>query len=134
MQDSQLVRHYVVAVDPQISVTEASRKMCRHGVGSLPVVDSLGRVEGILTESDIVRAVSDGRDLELTTVGSVMTRNPVTVEEDVTARQAASAMCMAHARHLPVTRGARLVGMVSAGDLVRQIRKDVSVDRSAETA
>lgn len=134
MQDSQLVRHYVVTVGPQISVTEASHKMFRHGVGSLPVVDGLGRIEGLLTESDIVRAVSDGRDLELTTVGSIMTRNPVTVDEDVTACQAALAMCMARTRHIPVTRGARLVGMVSASDMIRQIREDVSADHSAETA
>lgn len=134
MQDSQLVRHYVVTVGPQISVTEVSHKMFRHGVGSLPVVDNLGRIEGIITESDIVRAVSDGRDLELTTVGSIMGRNPVTVDEGVTTCQAALAMCMARAGHVPVTRGGRLVGMVSASDLVRQIRKDVAADRPAETA
>lgn len=132
MHDTQLVRRYVVTAGPQMSVAEASRMMMRHGLGSLAVIDGRGQVEGIITESDIVRAVSDGRDLELTNVGSIMTRNPVTVGEDVTAGQAALAMCRARTRHLPVTRGGRLVGMVFDRDLIRKMRKDVYAHQPPE--
>lgn len=132
MHDSQLVRRYVVTAGPQMSVAEASRTMMRHGLASLAVIDSRGQVEGVITESDIVRAVSDGRDFELTNVGSIMTRNPVTVGEDVTAGEAALAMCRSRARHLPVTRGGRLVGMVFDRDLIRKMRKDVYAHQPAE--
>ncbi|MEX2588307.1 MAG: CBS domain-containing protein [Actinomycetota bacterium] len=126
MQTGQLVRRYLVTVGSQLSVRDASRKMALHGLGSLPVVDQLGRIEGIVTESDIVRAVADDRDPADTRVGLIMTRNPVTVEEDVTACQAALAMGASHSRYLPVARGAKLVGMISAGDLIREMRNDVS--------
>lgn len=104
----------------------------QHGLASLPVVDGQGQVEGIITESDIVGAVSDGRDFERTKVGSIMTRNPVTVGEDVNASQAALAMCRSHARHLPVTRGGRMVGIVFDRDLIRKMRKDVYAHQPAE--
>lgn len=132
MQTSRLIRRYPVTVDRHVSVAGATRIMRRNGVGFLPVVDELGRVEGIFTETDIVKAVADDRDLDGTPVGLIMTRNTVTVGEDVTLCDAALAMCMSHARHLPVTRGAKLVGVISADDLVREMRRDVPADPPVE--
>lgn len=132
MHTSPLVRRYPITVDRHVSVAEATRIMRRHGVGSLPVVDELGQVEGIFTESDIVKAVADDRDLNGTPVGLTMARNTVTVGEDVTLCDAALAMCASHARHLPVTRGTKLVGVISVDDLVREMRQDVPADQPVE--
>lgn len=123
MRTSTLIRHYVSTVSRRASLAEAAREMARYGLGSLPVVDRAGLVEGLVTESDIVRAVAEEREMEGTAVESVMTRDPVTVEEETSATRASTLMCAAHARHLPVTRESRLVGMISCWDLIRQMRQ-----------
>lgn len=73
---------------------------------------------GILSERDILRAVADGRSPALTTVGECMTRDPITARPGMSADEAALIMIERDVRHLPVVDGRRLIGMVSARDLL----------------
>jgi CBS domain-containing protein len=86
---------------------------------------SEGRLVGILTERDILRAVAAGKT-ETATVGDWMTRNPETIEPSDRAGHAASIMIHGGFRHLPVLDGGEAVGIVSIRDLMRVVIDDES--------
>jgi CBS domain-containing protein len=84
----------------------------------LPVCREDGRLQGIITDRDIVlRCVAAEIDPEKTTVGEIMTKSLVTASPRDDVRRAAQLMASAQVRRLPVTDGGRLVGMLSLGDL-----------------
>ena len=111
----------LVTARPEESVVDAARKMAEEGVGSVLVVDERGTLLGIVTERDIVvRVVAKGLDPSKTTVGEIMTRNPITVFEDARLSDAAELMRSKRIGHLPVVnREGRLVGIVTRYDIVR---------------
>jgi CBS domain-containing protein len=77
------------------------------------------RLEGIFTERDVVRALSYDIGASSEPVAEWMTRNPVTVSPETAVEQALERMVAGNFRHLPVTEGERVVGVVSIRDLSR---------------
>ncbi len=119
-----LVSRMPVTVTADRSVCDAAEIMRREGVGSLLVVDSEGRLAGILTERDLAYRVVASRCSCDVRVGEVMTPRErlVTVEPGTSIAEAARIMIDVGVRHLPVvTREGRLVGVVSLRDLARAI-------------
>ena len=101
------------------ALADVASRMSFNEVGALPVMDG-GTLVGIITERDLARATADGADAGITPVESYMTSNPVTVDHDADCGQAAALMLQIGSRHLPVTEGGRMVGMVSARDLLAE--------------
>jgi len=83
-----------------------------------------GRLGGIFTERDIVRAVSQDVMAMHEPVSDWMTRTPFTVAPETPIDQARDLMLEHHFRHLPVTRGDELVGIISMRDLTRAAAED----------
>ena len=104
-------------------LVEAAAAMTERRVGSALVVDS-GRLIGIVTERDVLRAVGSGNVDGL--VGDWMTRHPETVDADESTQQAGVVMIHGGFRHLPVLEEGRPVGIVSIRDLMRVALEDVS--------
>jgi len=104
-------------VAPSCTLGEAVALMAQHRVGSTLVMDG-ARLLGIFTERDTVRAISQSNDAPGHEVTSWMTPNPRTVGPDATVDEALKIMLDGGFRHLPVTEGARVIGMVSIRDLV----------------
>lgn len=103
---------------PDDTLAEASAKMWREQTGSLLVMEE-ERMIGIVTERDVLRFVAEGHDPKNVSVRDAMTKNVVTVEPNVTLRQAASIMFEKWFRHLPVVGDeGELVGIISLRDLV----------------
>jgi len=75
-------------------------------------------IVGILTERDLLRAVADGRNPEATHISQYMTHSPRTIEAAEPAARAAETMVKHRVRHLSVTDKGRLVGFLSARDLL----------------
>jgi CBS domain-containing protein len=103
-------------------IADAARRMVDRGVGAVLVMDGK-RVAGILTERDVLQAVAEGRVADAT-VGERMTRHPETVEASESTGHAASLMIHGGFRHLPVTDGGSVVGIVSIRDLMRVVLED----------
>ena len=100
------------------SVREAATLMRDDRVGSL-LVEISGEVVGIVTETDIVRrAVAQGSDLSKMTVESIMTTPIATIESTRTIQDAHDMMGDLGVRHLGVTTGGTLVGLISVRDLL----------------
>jgi CBS domain-containing protein len=117
MQVHELMQPQVWETYPEEPLADAAARMQAHEVGSLAVMDREDLV-GIVTERDVLRAVADGVPCESTPVSSYMTALPVVADLSTDTTEAARLMVRHDIRHLPVVVGRRLVGMVSARDLL----------------
>jgi CBS domain-containing protein len=112
----------LLSVEPGLSLTEVAERMVDKDVGAALVTEQ-GRLVGILTERDVLRAVARGQGGDATVV-DWMTRNPDTLDPDDTTQHAAVLMIHGGFRHLPVTEGDEVVGMLSIRDLMRIVLED----------
>jgi CBS domain-containing protein len=103
---------------------EAAKRMVARGVGAVLVMEG-ERLEGILTERDLMRAVATGYSDDAG-VGDWMTRQPETVEASDATDHAASLMIHGGFRHLPVVDRGRVAGIISIRDLMRVALADSS--------
>jgi CBS domain-containing protein len=115
---SEVMTRQLVTVEPSTSVAAAVTVMGIQGVGAVLVTEQ-GRLEGIFTERDLVRALSHDIGASSQPVTQWMTRSPVTVAPETSVEQALEIMLAGNFRHLPVTERERVVGVVSIRDLSR---------------
>ena len=115
----------VLAVAPEDTLGETATKMVDRGVGSV-VVSDFGRVIGILTERDMLRAMADRTHPSQARVRTWMTPEPVTATPETPAEEAARIMLERNFRHLPVMEGERAVGIVSIRDVAQWIAEQTS--------
>lgn len=108
----------VICAEPGVSLVCAAELMSANEIGSLAVYES-DRLAGILTERDIVRAIADRKDLQATAARDYMSPDPVTASPEDDTMEVAERMLQGGFRHLPVVEQGRLVGMVSARDLLQ---------------
>jgi CBS domain-containing protein len=112
----ELMSDDLVTVVPTTTVAEAAQVMSLRRVGAALVVDG-GELLGIFTERDIVRALAAEHDAATHHVGTWMTKDPFTLDADASAQETLALMLAKGFRHVPVTEGGRLVGVVSMRDL-----------------
>lgn len=112
----------VFEVSEDATLQAAAKRMADAKVNSL-IVRPEGREEpfGIITSSDVVDALADGRDPSTSLVGEVATAPLVTVTPGVPLAYAARLMRRANLRHLAVFNGREVVGIVSSYDVVKAI-------------
>ena len=111
-----------VAADDRLG--EAAKRMVARAVGAVLVLDG-ERLEGILTERDLMRAVAGGYSDEAR-VSEWMTRHPETIDASDETDHAASLMIHGGFRHLPVVDEGRVAGIISIRDLMRVALHDSS--------
>jgi CBS domain-containing protein len=116
----EMMARDVLAVAPEDTIGEAAQKMVERGVGSAVVLD-YGRLIGIFTERDLLRAVADRVHSSEARVREWMTAEPITITPETSAEEAAQTMLDNGFRHLPVVEGERAVGIVSIRDVARWI-------------
>jgi CBS domain-containing protein len=112
----------LLTVEPGVALVEVAKRMVAKDVGAVLVYED-GRLCGILTERDVLRAVADGLD-DATLVRDRMTPHPETLDADDTTEHAAVLMIHGGFRHLPVMEGGAVVGMLSIRDLMRVVLED----------
>lgn len=105
-------------------LSDAARKMSERGVGAVVILET-GKLAGILTERDILKAVAAG-STEGATVADWMTRHPETVDVGESTDHAAALMIHGGFRHLPVVDGGDVKGILSIRDLMRVALEDRS--------
>ena len=111
----------VHSITPEAPVLDAIRRMAEKGVGALLVIEG-GQVMGIVTERDYARKVIlQGRSSRDTPVSAIMTSPVMYVGPDQTNEECMALMTENRLRHLPVMVQGDLVGLISIGDLVKDI-------------
>lgn len=113
----ELVGGEVVEIEATRTLREAIRLMTANQVGALAVQRN-GRLAGIFTERDVLRACAEDADLDSVTVRDWMTSDPDSLDPEMNVEAAADWMLAAGYRHLPVVEGVDLVGMVSIKDIL----------------
>jgi CBS domain-containing protein len=102
-------------------VYDAVKKMAEHGIGGLLVMDG-EKILGIITERDYARKIAlAGRTSKETPVSVIMTTEVLCVGPQQTTEECMAIMTENRVRHLPVMDKGKLIGLVSIGDLVKDI-------------
>jgi CBS domain-containing protein len=108
-------------IDVDLTVADAAAAMTEQNFGALPVCNGEGRLQGVITDRDIVtKVIAAGLDPATTTVGQVTGDvEVVTIGADDSAEEAVATMKKYSVRRLPVIDGTDLVGMLSQADIAR---------------
>jgi len=111
----------IFSIAPDARVIEAIRLMAEKNVGALLVLDK-GKLAGILSERDYARKVILlGKSSHDIAVREIMTANLITVQAGKTVEDCMALMTANRVRHLPVVENDKLLGVLSIGDLVKEV-------------
>ena len=119
----------VIKIGPNKTIHDAIQKLVKNNIGALPVCDSKGIMLGIITERDLLHVCSQiSTEIHSTRVKDIMTKEVAIgiPEDDVDYVMAI--MVQKGIRHLPVMDGLKLVGMISARDIVENQLEESKAD------
>lgn len=108
----------VVTIRPDATVAELVTTLNEHRIGAVPVSTDGQRVEGIVSERDVLQALGQGTGVLERRVHELMTKDTVTCTVTDGVELLMSLMTRLRVRHIPITEAGRLVGIVSLGDVV----------------
>jgi CBS domain-containing protein len=143
MRAHQIMTRSVVTVTPETTIVDAANLMLQRHVSGLPVVDTNGKLVGIVSEGDFIRrseigtgrkrgrwlrfilgpgkSASDFIREHGRNVSEVMTKPPLTISEDTSLAEIVEVMEKNNAKRLPVVRGDKVVGIVSRANLLQAV-------------
>jgi CBS domain-containing protein len=111
----------VISISPDVNVLEALKLMAKENIGAVMVLQGDSLV-GILSERDYARKVIlEGKTSSSTKVSEIMTTKVITVEESQKVDDCMNIMNENHIRHLPVISGGKVLGLISIGDVLKQV-------------
>jgi CBS domain-containing protein len=114
----------VWTIPPKTSVLDALKVMRDKDVGALLVMEA-GNIVGIVSERDFMRSIADKEEFQLTAeVQDYMTRGVFTIEPSQSIEESMMLMTKERIRHLPVVDNDKLVGLISIGDVVKELISD----------
>lgn len=116
MQVRDVMTQATVTETPSDTLRAAAERMWRQQTGSLLICEQ-GRITGIITERDLLRAMALGADPQTSTVDETMTTEVFTVPPDMPLHEAAREMATRWIRHLPVVQDGELLGVISMRDI-----------------
>jgi CBS domain-containing protein len=120
----------LISITSDAPVQRALELMKENRVRSVLVIDG-GKLAGIITQGDCaIRVLLTGRDAKTTAVGEVMTRDPMTVKPEDPLEACMGLMANRNFRHLPVLQDGRVVGVVSIGDIVKDMIRQLGAQVS----
>src|SRR5579872_6195739 len=123
--------HNVQSVEPDAKLSSAIKILGERKIGAVLVMSS-GRIEGILSERDIVRVLSErGAGVLEEPVSAVMTKKVVSCRESDTVSGLMEMMTTGKFRHLPVVEDGKVVGLISIGDVVKRRVQEYEQEQEA---
>jgi CBS domain-containing protein len=128
---SKIMSHHLITVHHGDPISKVRQLASEHGVHHIPVVSG-DQLVGIISWSDILRVSfgdtfqADQRAVDATldhtfTIEQVMKKNPVSLQESATVRDAAEILARGEFHAVPVVNGGKLVGIVSSTDLIKYL-------------
>lgn len=150
MKIKDIMRTNVITVTPDTEIKEIARTLYENKISGVPVVDSDGKLVGIVSEGDllhketnprapqafgflgafiyfrksIIQYESDFKKLIALTASEIMTEKLITIEQESTIEEAASTMINNNVKRLPVTEKGKLIGIVSRMDIIKTLIED----------
>ena len=131
---AEIMQTNLLSCSPETTVYDAARLMSERGVGACVVVSGPHLV-GMFSERDVVRAVAGGHDVQSCSVADAMPPQTVAAPPDADLLWAADTMRSHGIRHLAVTEGGMVAGVVSLRDLFAAVEAMLRLDpRAADSA
>jgi CBS domain-containing protein len=123
--------HQIQSVEPEAKLSAAIKVLSERKIGAVLVM-SQGRIEGILSERDIVRVLGErGARVLDEPVSAVMTRKVISCRQTDTVSAIMEMMTLGKFRHLPVVEDGRVVGLISIGDIVKWRVREYEMEQEA---
>jgi len=117
----EIMQTPVIAATPNASLRDLAGRLVTNEFSGMPVADPDGRVVGVITEADIIRALLEGKRLENLTAGEVMTGPAVTVDAKTPIEQVMKSLQEHRIVRVPVIAEGKLVGIIARRDLIRAL-------------
>ncbi len=122
----------IITISPEMTVAKANKIRAEHRIGCLIVLDENKWIVGVLSERDIVNAISKiGSEIMEKPVSEIMSRNIITCRLDDELQALMSLMTERRIRHLPVIEEGQLMGVVSIGDVVKARMEELEKESKA---
>ena len=122
----------ITTARPTVTLMEVANKLAAKRIGAIVIVGAGGEVAGIISERDIIRALSmHGPDCLELPVSQSMTKKVVTCKETDTLHELMAMMTERRFRHLPVVTDGALVGIISIGDVVKHYVVEMQTEATA---
>ena len=112
----EVMNRNVVVSKPTVTLKEAAKVMGEMNMGSL-VVSEDDKILGIVTSTDILKAIGEGKDVDNTTVQEIMSTNLITVQAEDDLEKAVETMITHKIKRLPVMKNEKLVGIITVSDI-----------------
>lgn len=122
----------VSTAKPESTLLEISQKLAQKKIGAIIIVGDGGKVAGIISERDVIRALAEHGSKALErSAGETMTRNVISCSEMSAIDELMEQMTTGRFRHLPVMQDGTLIGIVSIGDVVKNHIAEVEMEVTA---
>src|SRR5712664_533575 len=123
--------HQIQSVEPDAKLSAAIKVLAERKIGAVLAM-SKGRIEGILSERDIVRVLGErGAGVLDEPISAVMTRKVVSCRPADTVAAIMEMMTSGKFRHLPVVEEGKVVGLISIGDIVKWRVREFEAEQEA---
>lgn len=119
MNASDVMNRPVVAANKTTTARDVAIQMLMGGFSGIPITERDGKVVGIVSELDIIRALRVGKALDTTTAEEIMTREVICVDVSETVEQVMEILDTKKVVRVPVTEDGKLVGVISRPDILR---------------
>jgi len=110
-----------ITAHKQQTLRDVALTLSNNRIGAVPVIDDEGKLCGIVSERDLVRALNEDVNFDSDTAESLMTRDLITTTSEVTSSELMNLMTDHKIRHLPILQDDNFIGIVSIGDVVRRV-------------
>ena len=123
------IQRIIITCRPEDTIETAATLLATNRIGAMPVRDAGGRIVGMFSERDIIRAFSQrGADVALLLVGDLMAKRLVACAPDDLMVTARKLMKVNRIRHLPVMEDGHLVGLLSISDALEAILQETDME------
>jgi len=116
MQVKDVMNKNVVVAKPMVTIREAAKVMGEMNMGSLVIMEE-DKIVGIVTSTDILKAIGDGKDPDKTLVQDIMSKDVITIQADEDVSKAVEIMVQHKIKRLPVLMNEKLVGIITVSDI-----------------
>ena len=127
---SKLLTREIISINENGTIYDAIKLLSKNKIGALPVINNQKKLCGIVSERDIIHAISENKEIKfsLSHINSIMTSKVITCNKDTQSNVLMKIMTTNKIRHIPILEKNLLIGIVSIGDVVKRLLEKFNIE------